>query len=223
VAEILSDQGKLEEARSLFESAHASWSAVGYKVGVAFAESNLGRLAGRAGDVASGRQLLARALAAFREINSPAFIAETELRLVECDVLEGNFEAAIAGATRLIQVVKDVPGYELVYVTALRFSAAAELLEARSPVAGDGQRDREGPMRVLDDAITRSSEMEALYELALGLDIRVALGPIAAGEKDRLRAEEIFSQLGVEQAVITWLDSASGGPLFAYQSARADT
>ena len=92
VGEILSDQGEYDEARSLFESARAAWLAAGYKVGIAFATSNLGRLAARAGDLVVGRQLLEEALAQFKEINSPIFVAETELRLVECGVLEGEFQ-----------------------------------------------------------------------------------------------------------------------------------
>ena len=49
IAEILSDQGHLDEAEALLREASTIWRSAGYVSGVAYAASNLGRVAARAG------------------------------------------------------------------------------------------------------------------------------------------------------------------------------
>jgi hypothetical protein len=181
---------------------------------------------------------LSEALAAFKEINSPIFVAETELRLVECGVLQGDFSAAAAAATRLLEATRGRAGFEQVEVAALRLLSTARLLDGGSETAGPGSADvpaSQPPALMLDLAIERCAAMEATYELAVGLATRAAIstdhgvgGAGGAGRmgrsepanKDGLRADEIFSRLGVKQAPITWSDRTSGGPLFAYGAAR---
>jgi len=225
IAEILSDQGDFEAARSLFESARATWLAAGYRVGAALATSNLGRLEARAGNVARGRELLEEALGDFREIRSPVFIAETEVRLNECQVLEGNFTAAMASSHELLAVFQEGSGLEQVELTALRLLGVASGFASLAKGAG-------GPLgessQALDEAIQRATALEAPYELALCLATRAALD-LATERGDRCdygpthdrtaadhdRADEIFDGLGVKQAVITWSNKVTGEPIFA--------
>ena len=219
VGEILSDQGEYEEARSLFESARSAWLAAGYKVGIAFATSNLGRLAARRGDVDGGQALLEQALAQFKEINSPIFVAETELRLVECDVLAGNFARADGAANRLLDSIQGRAGFEQVEVSALRLLSTSRLLGSgpRDPDQGSAKwHEPRTPEAMLDDAIDRSAAMEATYELAVGLATRAAFSGMDTGasrvgfdrewkssaEDNLSAAEKIFARLGVKQAVI---------------------
>jgi len=211
IAEILSDQGNFEEARSLFESARATWLAAGYRIGAALATSNLGRLEARSGEVQAGRRLLDRALEEFQEIHSPVFTAETQLRLAECEVLEGDFLAAITSSLELLGTVRGQSGLEQTEVTALRLLGTAAAL---APLVEGGSGGFEASSRSLDEAIERSSALEAPYELALALATRAALER-ASQATDQRRAEAIFSDLGVRQAVITWSPRLAGGPVFA--------
>jgi class 3 adenylate cyclase/tetratricopeptide (TPR) repeat protein len=233
IAEILSDQGHLGDARSLFESARGTWLAAGYRVGAALATSNLGRLEARTGDASGGRRLLAEALEEFRTIRSPVFIAETQLRLAESEVLEGDFRSAIASLQELLLSIRGRSGLEQTEVATLRLlgtaTALADVLEGR----GSTVHTAGGPLEV---AVHRSTSLEAPYELALALASRAALAKIAGGEPsggedegrsergeatageaatDQARAEEIFSSLGVTRALITWSVSVPGGPIFA--------
>ena len=219
VAEILSDQGDLEAARSLFESARATWLAAGYRVGAALATSNLGRLEARAGKVARGRELLEEALGDFREIRSPTFIAETEVRLNECQVLEGDFAAATARSRELLAAFEGRPGLEQVELTSLRLLGTACGFARLGGEPGDP--------KALDQAVERATALEAPYELALALATRSLLDvPTTSAQLPRPHSHErnkadldramaIFSRLGVVQAVITWSTRVPGGPLFA--------
>ena len=123
---------------------------------------------------------------------------------------------------------------------ALRLLSTARLLDAGrldadpldagpQPTSGDGSATQT-PGQMLDLAIDRCAAMEATYELAVGLATRAGLSRMPSedgatgserrsesADKDRLRADEIFSRLGVKQAVVTWSDPAIGGPLFAYR------
>src|SRR5208283_2728326 len=183
IAEILSDQGDFEAARSLFESARATWLAAGYRVGAALAASNLGRLEARTGNVARGRELLEEALGGFREIRSPLFIAETQVRLNECQVLEGDFTAAIATSRELLAGFRGRPGLERVEQTTLRFLGAAASFAV---LAGGSDRQVGESSHVLDEAIERATALEVPYELALALATRSELDlPIDTAEPSR--------------------------------------
>ncbi len=223
IAEILSDQGDLDSARPLFESARATWTGAGYRVGVALATSNLGRLEARAGNVGRGRELLEEALNDFRGIRSPIFIAETEVRLAECLVLEGQFAEAVARSRDLLAGFRGRPGLEQVELTTLRLlGTASGFAELTDTLSG-------GPslwVESLGEAIARAVDLDAPYELALALAARSAIGVRFArakspssgdrGETDMTgdgRAETIFKGLGVKRAVITWASRASAEPI----------
>ena len=209
IAEILSDQGNFTGARSLFESARSTWVAARYRVGEGLATSNLGRLDARAGEVDRGRDQMERALAIFKEMNSPVFIAETELRLAECSLLAGNFAASAVEADTLLRDVRGRQGFELVEALALRTMATASALHA---IADGTQATRAGWIGLLDDAIDRLAAMEATYELAVGLASRAVLD----SSGDQKRAEGMFSQLGVKQVVVSWSGGPGGKPVYAF-------
>ncbi|MGC9961347.1 MAG: adenylate/guanylate cyclase domain-containing protein [Acidimicrobiales bacterium] len=235
IAEILSDQGHLEAARGPFESARATWLAAGYRVGVALATSNLGRLAARGGDVALGRQLLATALDDFQSIRSVFFAAEAQVRLAECQLLEGEFSAAAVSCEALLGRLRGRAGLEPSEVSTLRILGTARTLAG---VTGAALEESASSARALDEAIERATALGAQYELALCLATAAAVraaqssgeqasgeqasGEQASGERpsrepeaDGARAEEIFDQLGVSRAVITWSKRLPGGPIFA--------
>ncbi len=224
IAEILSDQGELEAARALFESARATWSAAGYPVGAALATSNLGRLEARAGELARGRELLEVALSQFREIRSK-FTVETEVRLAECELLGGDFEAAVASSGELLAGMAGRPGLAQAELTALRVNRSASGFAA---VVSGTARPGGDPSRELDEAVARAEALEVPYELALCLAARSALAALSPPSRqssstdaadqaalDRDRARAIFEGLGVSRAVITWSRRFGGAPVFA--------
>ena len=95
VGEILSDQGKLEEAEALFVEAQRVWRAANYPVGIALATSNLGRVAARGRRFEQALELLVEALGAFEALGSEALARETEARMAECFVLAGGHQDAL--------------------------------------------------------------------------------------------------------------------------------
>ena len=173
IAEILSDQGDLAGARPLFESARTTWLAAGYRVGAALATSNLGRLEARAGNVARGRALLEEARRDFREIRSPVFIAESEVRLDECLVLEGDFGSAMATSRDRLKGFRGRAGFEQVELTTLRLLGTARVLGELADGTGAESSDWS---RELDEAVELATALEAPYELALSLTARSELG-----------------------------------------------
>jgi len=222
IAEIMSDQGRFPEARKLLESARATWASAGYRVGAALATSNLGRLMARAGDTSAGHHLLGEALADFQNIHSPIFTNETELRLAECHLLGGDLAAAAQAAVDLLQAVRGRSALEQTEVGALRVlgtaGGLAECAGLAVPSGGYGT-----PGQVLDEAERHALALEAPYELALVLGTRGVLARLAGADDgtDRRRAKQVFSDLGVRQAVITW-SAAVGGPLFAQEPEQTE-
>ena len=220
IAEILSDQGDLEAARRTFSFARATWSAAGYRVGVALATSNLGRLAARAGDVALGRRLLKAALDEFQGMRSMLFAAEAEVRLAECQLLDGDFANAVAACDDLLGRLRAHAGLEQSEVAALRVLGTAKALAALSDPATGGAVTAPA---ALEEAIERAAALDAPYELALCLATTAIVDGLrkdrdASAQLDgwaavnRARAGDIFDRLGVTRAVVTWSTRAQGGP-----------
>ena len=94
VGEILSDQGRLDPARTLFEEALAVWQAANYPIGVALATSNLGRLAARDGRLVDAELLLAGARDGYERIGAADDVAETDSRQAERLLRAGDWGAA---------------------------------------------------------------------------------------------------------------------------------
>jgi class 3 adenylate cyclase/tetratricopeptide (TPR) repeat protein len=214
IGEIMSDQGHLESARPMFASARTTWQAARYRIGEALATSNLGLLIARSGEVKRGRELIEQALGIFREINSQIYVAETQLRLASCSLLDGDLDTAVTEAHLLLHAVRGKPGLEQVEVSALRVLATAGALAENKD--GSGSPDSQA-MELLDEAIERAISMEAVYEAAIGLATRAALTS-HSGDKsadDLVHAHEIFDRLGVTEVLISWC-GAGEEPIYAF-------
>ncbi len=200
-------------------------------MGVALATSNLGRLHARAGRPAEARALLGEALATFRRLHSAVFVAETELRLAECDVLSGDFAAGIDSLARLLPAVRGHAGLEHTEVAAVRLHGTASALAA---LVAAPHRPSPSWREPLDWAAARAAAIDDPYELALALASRGALRQLAAGADERVdagggedaegdegaqaaadadRAGELLARLGVERVVVTWSEACPGGPI----------
>ena len=96
IAEILSDQGRLDEAERLVRGSLRTHRAAEYPMGIAYSIQHLGRIMARGGRTAEARDLLIEALDLWVEIGSAASTTETEAKLAEAMLLEGNHAGALA-------------------------------------------------------------------------------------------------------------------------------
>lgn len=176
-AEILSDRGLLDEARALFDQALRVWRAADYRVGIALATANLGRVEARGGRFEDAHRLLEDALAQFAELGAEAFVAETQARLAECLVLEGRHKEASAALTPLLEA----PAPQL---------AMAERLAGYAVVQSRAGFAKAKPHFEISLDAARSANAE--YEVALTL-----LAVAETSGADDGRAEEILTRLGV--------------------------
>jgi class 3 adenylate cyclase/tetratricopeptide (TPR) repeat protein len=190
IAEILSDQGRLEEAEQTLETALRVFRAAGYSFGVAVATGNLGRAAARAGRFDDAHRLLAEAAQAFEEIGSQSFLLETHARRAEAFVLAGEHRQARALAEETLRRAEEAE-------SAGALLAFLERLCGLAALQG-GDKEPAAAHLAASERTARSSE--ARYELALALEAEAELarrgGP---GDPDALAAEArtILEGLGV--------------------------
>jgi class 3 adenylate cyclase/tetratricopeptide (TPR) repeat protein len=96
IGEILSDQGHLGEAETLFRAALRVWRAAGYRAGVADALSQMGRAAARSGRFEEALALLSEARSMHEDVGSRAWVLEDDSRIAECHLLNGDFRNALS-------------------------------------------------------------------------------------------------------------------------------
>ncbi len=186
-AEVLSDQGRLEEAKRLFEEALRVWRASHYTLGVALATGSLGLVAARARRSEEAHKLLDQAAEAFRGAGADKFVHETDAWLAQSLVLEGRYaearelaEATLAkvrplGPSRPLAQLERVAGYALV--------------QARRP--GEEARAH------FDASLVVAREIAAEYELALTLRALADTKLADDVEAARRECEGILERLGV--------------------------
>lgn len=188
IGEVRSDQRRFVEAEELFNNAIRRSEAAGYEMIIHAARSNLGRLFGRMGDHDRARELLLTELAAFRDMDSQVFAAETELRLLEID--EPGSET-VEKAQTLLEDVATVGAGATVEIPARR------LLAVGLHAAGDSAAGAE-----IERSIAMAREEQLNFELALGLAVAAVIadgeGRVDAAEAARSEATELARLLGIE-------------------------
>jgi len=183
IAEILSDQGKLDEAEPKFLDSLSTYRAAHRGQQVAAATANLGRLAARAGKFDDAERLLSEAARAFSEMASPAKSVETQARKAEVMVLKGDSAAALDCLDRM------QPGTDPILNSMLHRLRGWAL----------AQRGRwEEATKSLITGLRLAKEVGADYEVGLTLQ---ALAHTAdstdAGREYAAEAQEIFQRLGI--------------------------
>ena len=172
-AEVLSDQGRLDDAREQLEEALRVWRAARYQVGIAIATAQLGRVAARAGAFAEAHRLLEEALELFTGLGAEALIAETSTWLAECLVLEGRYMEALEAVATLPEgdpMVERLTGYAIV--------------QSRAPLAQAKPH--------FETSLAAARAANRPYELALTLR---ALAETTRNQDQE--ADRILSELGV--------------------------
>jgi class 3 adenylate cyclase/tetratricopeptide (TPR) repeat protein len=102
VAEVLADQGRLEEAEALLWRARRTWRSTSDEWGVASADALLGRVAMRDGRHDEGIELLRQAYVAFSELHATADVTWVEALTAEAYAMARRPEAALNAADLLL-------------------------------------------------------------------------------------------------------------------------
>ena len=183
MAEILTDQGRLDEADASFREALRIWRASGYGRWIAWATMHLGRIAARRAQFDDALEFLAQAREGFASIDGAAEVLETDVWSAECLVLKGDSqraldliddclmrEAAMGGANLHRATLQRLRGY-----ACARLGRLAEALAA------------------LDDSLVAGRARGAEFEVALTLEARSVIAPLTG---------EVFEPPGAEHRVV---------------------
>jgi class 3 adenylate cyclase/tetratricopeptide (TPR) repeat protein len=181
IAEILSDQGKLDEAKALCLDALGTFRAARIQLHVATVISNLGRAAARASDFDEADRLLAEAVAMFKKAGYPS--VEGEARQVEVMIFRGESEKAREALDRI------QPGNDPILRSTLHRLMGLALLQA-------GKVDEAAQSLTTSLQLARAAGSG--FEVALSLKALAATAESdEAAEASRSEAKEIFERLGV--------------------------
>jgi class 3 adenylate cyclase/tetratricopeptide (TPR) repeat protein len=187
IAEVLSDQGHVEQAERLFHEARSM--AEGFRLAPAVVTGNLGRAAARSGRFDEARQLLESAREALQALGAESFVLETRARQAELAVLMGDAEAALRIAEETLQETDRLGGMAGLAALLMRVRGWAFIQSAHLSEAADS-------LRVSLEAARREN---AQYEAALTLQAQAALSRLQgeAAEETQAEAQRLLERLGV--------------------------
>jgi class 3 adenylate cyclase/tetratricopeptide (TPR) repeat protein len=193
IAEILVDQGRLDEAEPLVVEALRVWRASGTPSDVGWGAALLGRLTARRGEHATAMALLSEAAASFGVTEERIELVDVALRLTEALLLQGSASAAVERLADAEERLRDAvraagmpteDGLPLIpHAVALLRLGGCAAAQAGDDVAG---RD------LLDRAVEHGRRVRSTHELALALRARAWLDGDSSDEAARL-----LQQLGV--------------------------
>lgn len=179
VGEILSDQGRLEDAEVHLRRAHRMWSSTGHTEGAAFANMLLGRLWVRLGRGQEGIVLLKATALDMRRAGVGYYADLASALTAEAEALAGDAKRAFAMSGSLLAAG----------------NSNVAMLHRASAIALARTGDQDAASEELALSIEAARAREEYYELALALDARAALGVL---DHDRLaERDEIVARLGV--------------------------
>ena len=191
MAEVLSDQGYLDEAAQLLADAQQVWRAAAAPSFVAFGKSQLGRLAARRGQFDEAFELLNSARADYVADGEQAEVLETDARLAQCLLLQGSFAQALAAADATLAVTSS-GGAVLPQVPLLQRIRGVALVRL-------GEVD--AAFDAFEASLASARERRARHEIAWTLHAMASARPAAGLSPidDDLRAERdlLFTQLGI--------------------------
>jgi class 3 adenylate cyclase/predicted ATPase len=180
IGELLAERGALAEATKHFGRARRIWSASGERAAAAYADLQLGRIAGRDKKPEEASELVSEAAGELRMLGETRSLEQVELILAEAEALGGDASRAAVITERL-----GASSRELSWLKRIRGIALARL----------GRRAE--AMDELEAALSVARQSGALYDMAATLDVLHALGDEPeqrAGERDSL-----LERLGVER------------------------
>ena len=191
IAEVLADQGYLDDAQPVLEEALETLRAAGVPSAVAEYTRVLGRLVSRQGDTEESQKLLGAARGIYESVGEFLQAMLTDAVIAEALLLSGEAELAADLAGRVLTNTSNLPGRHLVAPLAQRVLAAAlrsldvDLTQAR---------------RALEESIELARQHDLRYELALSLQAASDLWPSDVDEAEVAERDALFRELGVRES-----------------------
>lgn len=189
IGEVRSDQGRLVEAETLLREACELWTAGGWRAGIGWARSNLGRLAARDQRFSESKKCLDEACYILADIGAEALLLETEARELERCVLAGLPEDALAMAEGLRGRAER-----------LRMASVVDLIDRLHGLACCQAGDAEAGHRLIEASATASRRRGSTYDLALSAEALARVERILGrpgAHTHEAEAMAIFAELGV--------------------------
>ncbi|HEX9235783.1 MAG TPA: tetratricopeptide repeat protein [Actinomycetota bacterium] len=195
VGEILSDQGRLEEAKPVLSDVLRVWRAAGYTSGVAYATGQLGRVAYRSGHPDEGRRLLERSRRLSLRLGSALETLEADVRLAECALFEMEPVSTLRTTDAATDQLAAVDGAMVLSPLLYRVRGYA-WLQLGLP---------EQARRAFDQSLAEARPRKADYEVALTLRALAELDERSVGGVNqgdgasavRAESDSILERLGV--------------------------
>jgi class 3 adenylate cyclase/tetratricopeptide (TPR) repeat protein len=190
VAEILSDQGRLDEAEPLLRQVLRVWRAAADRASIAFGLGHLGRVTYRAGRHDEAFTMLEEARKLAANFGRQVDVLELTGRTAECLLFAGDARGASDQLDKAFAQLRTVPGGR-VHEAMLRRIRGFSLMMLGDP---DGARAE------FECSLTAARQRSLRYDVGLALRPLAALAS-ASESADTLRAEslEILNGLGVVQ------------------------
>jgi tetratricopeptide (TPR) repeat protein len=188
-AEVLLDQGRLDEAEPLMKSSLRIARASKSGSRVAEVARYYGTLLARSGRHDEARELLEEARSEFERAGEHGELLVTDARDAELLVIERRAEEALALTDAALDRARTVEGVFVLFPVLERIRGLALMQLGRLEEAREA----------ITEGVARARADQADYELALGLDALATLGLLdagPAGETERER-DRIFLRLGV--------------------------
>ena len=194
IADVSSDQGRMEEADVLFRKVLEVRRRAGNPLEIAEAASFLGRHGARMGSFDEARALLEEARSLYAAENDEVEVLMTDSRLVECLVLAGAGEAALALADETLRRAEGMQDVTIIVTRLHRLRGWAHMQANRLAEAGEAIEESLRLAQFEDFGL-----WSADYEIALSLGALVRLGTLTGEPTDELaaRRDAILARLGV--------------------------
>jgi tetratricopeptide (TPR) repeat protein len=199
IAEILSDQGHVDEAVDMLRDVIRQWRAAGAETDVAEAWREMARALARGGEIEHARRLLDDARAVQVAHGQPGEVLTTDARSAEVDVLAGDSSRALELVDELSTRARATDGGSALGPTLARIRGWALLQLGRSDDARDA----------FEASRRQSRDRGDDYQVALALDGLIAARAPGADVSD-LEAERqaIVERLGIAATPVVPLAEA---------------
>jgi class 3 adenylate cyclase/tetratricopeptide (TPR) repeat protein len=196
IADVRSDQGHLDEAESLLREVLEMRSAGAIPLAVAEAASVAGRHAARMGRFDEAKAHLEEARTFFAAEGDEVELLNADARLVECLLLEGAADEALALASEALGEAESTPGVTVITASLKRLLGVAHLQKGQLEEARAALEESLRLARLEDENFGLRS---ADYEIGLALGALVRLRELTGEPADDVTAERdaIFERLGV--------------------------
>ena len=189
-AEILSDQGRLDEAEPRIRSALRSWRAMGHESQEAFGLILLGRVKARRGHFSAALEDYAAAKDLVRRHGELAAVLEVDAVIAECLLWQGDTHGAANQAEQAIQGTHSLPGTEALLPLLLRVQGLT-LARFGEPSAG---------LTAIHESLDVGRRRKAMHEVLWSLDalamVEATVGGLAGRNPE---CDAIAQRLGIVQ------------------------